>query len=464
MGSLWSSLKVPENDTFRFVDTVILGAGVIGLSTAYQLALAFEAAGKTRTGNSNSRGPKIVVVEPAKHISPGASGTATGGLGDFGFGTETAALGKLSYITIQATADKFNGKTVFGYSDQAVYRVTPEGFTETPKPPNDWGPGPPTDKPLSDLPDWIEPKKNWTVQLLAGAPHGAHLDPGLYCKFLYEESKKLGVHFIFNANVTSVNAHPALKLFTSVQVQKYDGPRLTIWCRSIVIAAGPWSGRVYSSLFPQAKAKFQLNSIASAGNHFRVRTPGWKPSDDEQGSKQVFLNNVTPNRKGLDITSFLGGSLYVGGFGAIPEELPEFAEFVKAQPSEIEEMVKLVKEYLKMNADDELEIFDEGRCYRPYATPNHPIITQVDWGLLGIDTSPNARPQEQHTDVLPNSSTKSCSFTVGGLFLNTAHNSDGMTLSLGSGKVMSELLLGLPPSVDISGLGLDEAQKIRLRL
>jgi len=45
-------------------------------------------------------------------------------------------------------------------------------------------------------------------------------------------------------------------------------------------------------------------------------------------------------------------------------------------------------------------------------------------------------------------------FGPGGLFLNTAHFDDGVTLSLGSGKVMSELLLGLPPSVDISGLGL----------
>ena len=45
-------------------------------------------------------------------------------------------------------------------------------------------------------------------------------------------------------------------------------------------------------------------------------------------------------------------------------------------------------------------------------------------------------------------------YSPGGLFLNTAHFDDGVTLSLGSGKIMSELLMGLPPSVDVSGLGL----------
>ena len=75
-----------------------------------------------------------------------------------------------------------------------------------------------------------------------------------------------------------------------------------------------------------------MNSTTSAGNHFRIRTPNWKPEDDQRGSQQVFFQSEVPDRQGLDITSFPGGELYVGGWGAVPEELPELAEDVHAQP------------------------------------------------------------------------------------------------------------------------------------
>jgi len=87
--------------------------------------------------------------------------------------------------------------------------------------------------------------------------------------------------------------------------------------------------------------------------------------------------------------------------------------------------------------------FAVGRCYRPLAEFGHPIVAKVDWELLGM--SDNYKEEGDPDDSRCNS---------GGLFLNTAHFDDGVTLSLGSGKVMSELLLGLSPSVDLSGLGL----------
>ena len=193
-----------------------------------------------------------------------------------------------------------------------------------------------------------------------------------------------------------------------------------------------------------------MNSTASAGNHFRVREPGWKPEDDEKGSQQVFVQSEVPGRQGLDITSFPGGELYVGGWGATAEGLPELAEDVHAQPGEIEKMKVIVKGYLRVPEDEELKIFAEGRCYRPLAMFRHPIVTKVDWELLGMDDSSQDTPRLS----TQKDGDQGDRYGPGGLFLNTAHVDDGVTISLGSGKVMSELLLGLPLSVDISGLGL----------
>jgi len=193
-----------------------------------------------------------------------------------------------------------------------------------------------------------------------------------------------------------------------------------------------------------------MNSTASAGNHFRVRTPNWEPEDDEKGSEQVFFQSYVPGRQGLDITSFPGGELYVGGWGATPEELPELAEDVHAQPDEIASMKEVAKGYLMVPEDEDLKIFAEGRCYRPLAMFRHPIVTKVDWELLSMDDSSQDTPRLSTQE----DGDQDDRYGPGGLFLNTAHVDDGVTLSLGSGKVMSELLLGLPLSVDISGLGL----------
>ena len=151
-------------------DTVILGAGDIGLATAYQLALAHQ-----KAANAKSRPPgKIVVVERAAHISPAASGQATGGLGDFGFAGGVTDLGVLFYELFQELAVT-KGMKDFGFSESTIYRIIPDNFTGTSQPPDTWGPGPPVEQPVSGLPDWIRPKSHWSMQRVAGTPHASHL-------------------------------------------------------------------------------------------------------------------------------------------------------------------------------------------------------------------------------------------------------------------------------------------------
>ena len=193
-----------------------------------------------------------------------------------------------------------------------------------------------------------------------------------------------------------------------------------------------------------------MNSTASTGNHFRIRRPGWKPEDDRKGSEQVFFQNDTSDGQGLDITSFFGGELFVGGWGAIPEELPERAESIRAQPSEIESMKALTKQCLRIPEDEDLEIFAVERCCRLFANLRHPIITKVDWDLLGVEKGfRNVLRSSKQIQVVLN-----CKHSKGGLYLNPGHFGDGMALSLESGKITSELLLGLVPSIDVSGVEL----------
>jgi glycine/D-amino acid oxidase-like deaminating enzyme len=152
--------------------TVILGAGVIGLSTAYYLAMELV---KSGASESAPLWPPVVVVDPSSDICSGASGEATGGLGDFGFSSETSPLGLLSYRLHKELASEFGGREKWGFSDLEIYRVTPKNFTGSPSPLDSWGPALPVGRKLSDLPNWIKASEDWAVQSLAEAPHSAHL-------------------------------------------------------------------------------------------------------------------------------------------------------------------------------------------------------------------------------------------------------------------------------------------------
>ncbi|KAH7320757.1 FAD dependent oxidoreductase [Stachybotrys elegans] len=433
---------------------VILGSGIIGLTTAHGLLTEWEALVQAK---STAPRPKVTIIEPSNRPSPAASSQATGGLGDFGFAPETAPLGVLSFQLHAEFADFARGRERYQYTRQTVFRVTPNNFTGVSSPPDTWGPSPPVDVSISSLPTWLKTQPNWTAQRLATAPNGAHIDSAEFCAWMYEGCKKLGVNFAFSSNVTSIALDTASQRFKSVQVQQPDGTSRTLPCDALVIAAGPWSDRVFSSLFPSARIKLPFHIEGSAGHHFRVRTPGWTPWDTHDvGSQQVFPGNVMPGNDSLDITSFPNGQLYVGGYGAIPEPLPDLADAVEPQPSKIQAMVQLTRQFLGVPQDQVLEISDVGRAYRPRAVPNHPIITKIDWDLLGVDKPAAGQFSSQIPMVASDKSTTGCTGVVGGLFINTGHHSDGLTLSLGSGKVMGELLLGREPSVDISGLGLPQ--------
>jgi glycine/D-amino acid oxidase-like deaminating enzyme len=260
------------------------------------------------------------------------------------------------------------------------------------------------------------------------------------------------VKFAFNSNVTAVEADTLKERFLSATIEHIgsNGAPYKIPCHSIVIAAGPWSGRVFDRLFPGAKVKIPMKPMAAAGHHLLVKTPRWKPFENEQVT-QVFLNNVVPGGNRLDITSFVDGTLYIGGWGAIPEPVPELADSVRPQPTEIKAMIDVAKLHLNLRPDEDLEIIYAGRCYRPRAHPNKPIIAKVEWDSLGYSGSLATFPSKK----LP----------MAGLYINTAHHSDGVTLGPGSGKVMSELLMGRETSVDISGLGLStEGKPVAARL
>ena len=52
--------------------------------------------------------------------------------------------------------------------------------------------------------------------------------------------------------------------------------------------------------------------------------------------------------------------LYLGGWGVIPQLLPEYADHVKPQQAEIDSLLKMARQYLSLKQNKVLEAFDIG--------------------------------------------------------------------------------------------------------
>ncbi|KAL9124675.1 MAG: hypothetical protein Q9217_006020 [Psora testacea] len=402
----------PESMTTCKESTIIVGGGMVGVSTAYYLASAAQSLAKSHC---------ISVVESSPAVFAAASGGGTGVLGDYGFEPEADELGVLSWHLHKELARIHDGPKNWGYSDIVIQTLHNRTQNLAAKQAGHEG---------APLPSWFTNSDD----IVANFDYGPdHADSILFGRFLLNRCEALGVRVYINAHLENARADDTGENNVFKVKITQDLETTATICQNIVICAGPWSQRVFESLFPESSYSIPMDVKSRAGNHLRVQTPLWKPEDDKHGTAQLYLRDVLGHS--LDISSLLGGTLYIGGYGAEPEELPELATDVHAQPAAIEEMKMLAGRVLNIPEGEYLEILSVGRCYRPFVKHNRPIIAKVP-----------------KTKLFPSTSGKE--WEKGGVFLNVGHGSDGITLGPGSGKVMSELIMGVRPSVDISGLGL----------
>ena len=131
-----------------------------------------------------------------------------------------------------------------------------------------------------------------------------------------------------------------------------------------------------------------------------------------------------------EIFSRVGGEIYIAGLNSAALPLPEIATDRKIDEKSIEVLKTTAKRLLgKEDGDDDLEILREGLCFRPVSGKGVPIIGKVDEGLLGVKTE-------------------------GGVWIAAGHGPWGISLSLGTGKVMSEMVEGRQTSANVRTLAL----------
>lgn len=217
---------------------------------------------------------------------------------------------------------------------------------------------------------------------------------------------------------------------------------IDIVCDSLVITAGCWTPRVYRTLFPHARRVPKVTSLA--GHSLVLKSRRWSdPAEGDGGVDSSIPANAprlchaifTSDPAGFspEIFSRAGGDIWIGGLNSSTLPLPTLASDAHGMMSR--SSLRTLTEVARKLCGSDIEVIREGLCFRPVTPAGKPIIARIGDRDLGEGVKPK-----------------------GGVFVSAGHGPWGISLSLGTGHVLGEMVMGKEPSVNISGMSRWDAQ------
>ncbi|KAL8813238.1 MAG: hypothetical protein Q9200_000422 [Gallowayella weberi] len=249
--------------------------------------------------------------------------------------------------------------------------------------------------------------------------------------WLYEQCLHYGVEFRIDSQVVSADLSSNNEI-VSIGITS-DGQKSSVLaCNKIVLATGSWTPAVFKKLFPDSSVK--LEPVISAGEWFVFENP--EPDseiaaayfDDIVGEKLEFagrLEMLIFNYQQNDHT------IWVTGVKTDNGTVPDLGEVPKPDPASLAKL-KAYSDNILKHPQNGLRVISQGRSYRPENRRQVPVIAGIPASQLSA-----SRHRDGKTSV----------------YINLGHGSYGVTLGMGSGKVMSQLVLGKKTDVNVSSMG-----------
>lgn len=219
--------------------------------------------------------------------------------------------------------------------------------------------------------------------------------------FLFNSAQSKGAEFIrASATGLTIENHKV----RAVQARLTDGTTVVLPCDSLVIATGPWTGPLSKSLLPTP-----IPITSYAGHSLIVRPPVPVSEDCLFMSLNLKNSSYYP-----EFFPRISGQVYICGVNDTLS-LPDNPEAAVPRNQDIERLRDIASEVL-----GEYSIDKEQLCFRPMTTHGNPFVCPVP--------------------------------DVAGAWVGAGHSFWGITLGPGTGKVLSEIILGEKLSADVSNL------------
>ncbi|ESZ96585.1 hypothetical protein SBOR_3087 [Sclerotinia borealis F-4128] len=392
--------------------TVILGTGIIGLSTAYYLSLS-----QTPTTTH--------LVDPSPTLFSSASGYAGGFLSRDWFTEELSELGLLSFEEHKNLAEEHRGDQKWGYSVSRslsyVSRIAAENSRKSGKKGvrgDDWlrcggsradtAGGNESIDTAGEGPRWLRRDDGDELEVISEEGSTAQVDPLKLCQFLLTICLARGIQLHHPAKALSVHQDMRSKLSSIRILNISTNIESDIPCTKVLIAAGAWSPEVFSALFPESSLELPVSSLA--GHSLVVRVPDWNDQLEEKECHAVFASDEEGYSP--EIFSRKGGEIYIAGLNSSIIPLPRLATDSKIQEDIVQRLEKTARRIFGLDDDIEMEAIRKGLCFRPVTNRGTPILARIaDANLGGIKTR---------------------SAGDGGVWLAAGHGPWGISLSLGT--------------------------------
>ncbi|KAF5710355.1 NADH oxidase [Fusarium mundagurra] len=388
---------------------VIVGGGCIGLCTAYQLSKSLD---------DQDRKPSIIVVEAGDRPFAAASSACTGCF-HYHFpgplSKTLTPLGQYSFDLWTQEAQNADFRLATGYRANSSYGIHQ-------------GDG----KDLDRLPDWIKTETCWDVGTQVLGDNTATVNPNGLGKWLTQQCLARGVKIMTNSEIVGVKLSISNEVKT-ITLRINGQQKTTIACRQLLLACGPWTPAVYQQLFPSSPVHLQW--ITDAGDWIICNNPCLTTPEST-----AFVSFAPLIGEKFEFAGRNDGTIWTCGRRNFDATLPSPGHSDEPDKGLIQEMTECARKWLSLNCTchegncDDVQILSKGRAFRPATRSGLPVISEVKSSDI---TQKNAS--------LPT-----------GIFVCWGHGSWGLTLGMGSGRVMSQLMRGEKPDIDLSPFSLEQ--------
>ena len=422
--------------------TIIIGTGIIGVSTAYYLSL------------EHPDPSQIHLIESSSKLFNSASGYAGGFLAKDWFTPAAASLGALSFRLHKELAEENDGAKKWGYAPSTALSLSiDEGVgVGTGVRGEDWLLGGTSRADLASgadkgvlgadgQPAWLTKQTNGSLEVISGEGDCAQVEPRQLSEWMLAQCGERGVQLHMPSTVekllqTKDGAIEAVEVKNSE-----DSGTDFIPCKSLLLAAGVWTPRVFSKLFPNSKVKIPI--IPLGGHSLLIRSPRHTHFHEETMKGICHSMFAAPSTKydwAPEAISRTGGEIFLAGLNTSDKAIPDTADQIEVEKEAINEIKRVGVQLMglanpqldKLNEDD-LDITRESFCFRPASSSGRPIVCKIGDSRLGKEIKTQSG---------------------GGVYIASGHGPWGISMSLGTGRVMAEIMSGIKPSADISRLTL----------